>query len=477
MLKNYKILMLAIVLTASGIILVLSVWLYGSYQIRKQFYLGTAEHELFDVIQDFYQDNEAEIQKDNQNQRRGRVDRISMAIKKKYPVINIDSVKAIFENENFGRRQNNDRTTNDSLSNGKPRMSRHFISSFVFRNINWSDEVLDTLSNRLTIALKEREMYTSFTLSLIKLPEENERNGRFYKQRFKENKTRPTMVDAGENKYLDLDFDNPWLYLLKSILWQVVIVVLLICLMIGTFIYLLDTIKKQNQLAKMRKAFVNNMTHELKTPVSTVMAAVESLERYGAMNDKERMDRYFRISRHELEHLSDMIERVLQVDVAETNGVLLEKSWVDVVALLKECKENSQLFAKKAVSINIETNVESYVVFADPAHIKNVFSNLLDNAIKYAADDVQILIKIQGRDQAVEVSIQDNGIGIPKSYQKEVFDLFFRVPSGDIHNVKGFGLGLAYVKQIVSQHHGTIELRSEEGNGSTFIVNLPKETK
>lgn len=285
------------------------------------------------------------------------------------------------------------------------------------------------------------------------------------------------MVDAGENKYLELDFDNPWLYLLKSILWQVVIVVLLICLMIGTFIYLLDTIKKQNQLAKMRKAFVNNMTHELKTPVSTVMAAVESLERYGAMNDKERMDRYFRISRHELEHLSDMIERVLQVDVAETNGVLLEKSWVDVVALLKECKENAQLFAKKAVSINIETNVESYVVFADPAHIKNVFSNLLDNAIKYAADDVQIMIKIQGRDQAVEVSIQDNGIGIPKSYQKEVFDLFFRVPSGDIHNVKGFGLGLAYVKQIVSQHHGTIELRSEEGNGSIFIVNLPKETK
>ncbi|GAA4134471.1 hypothetical protein GCM10022216_07520 [Sphingobacterium kyonggiense] len=475
MLKKYKILMLAIVLTATGVILVLSVWLYGSYQTRKQYYLGSAERELFDVIQGFYQDNEAEIQRDNQNQRRGRIDRFSTALKKRYPMVDIDTVKGLFESENFWRRPNNDKPSTDTTANGRAKMSRHFISSFVFRNINWSEEVLDTLAQRLSVVLKQRDMDTPFKLHMLNLPDEQERDASFYHGRFKENKSRPILVDPGDNLYLELDFDNPWRNIVMAIFWQICIVILLICLLIGTFFYLLDTIKKQNQLAKMRKAFVNNMTHELKTPVSTVMAAVESIQRFGAKDDKERMNRYLAISRNELEHLSDMIERVLQIDVAETNGLVLDKSSFDIVLLLKECVENAQLFAKKAVQVTWESNVESYTLMGDMAHIKNVFNNLLDNAIKYAEETVQLNIRVQASDKEIEIQIQDNGIGIPKAYQKGVFDLFFRVPSGNIHNVKGFGLGLAYVRQIVTQHQGQVQVKSEEGLGSTFIVTLPKD--
>ncbi|WP_312696412.1 sensor histidine kinase [Sphingobacterium mizutaii] len=475
MLKKYKILLASIVLTIAGIIVVLGFWLFGSYFGHKQFFLGMTEHELFDVVQDFYNENEEQIQKENQNQRKDRIDRLSIAFKEKYPQINVDTIKSIFENQNFNRKNDRQNVT-DSTGNSKNKMSRHFISSYVVRTINWNEATIDSLQIRLEKSLRERDMYSPFVLQISNLPNEEERNKEFYHQRYKESKSRPIVIDQSENLYLEVDFINPTVYLLKQIGWQLLFSLILIIALIGTFWTLLVTIRKQNQLAMMRKAFVNNMTHELKTPVSTVMAAIESIQRYGAKDDKERMNRYLSISRQELEHLSDMIERVLQVDVAETNGVLLEKSWFDLESLIDESMENAKLFAKKEVDIQKTTSGNSFQIFADQAHIKNVISNLLDNAIKYAGDQVKINIALSENGDRYKLSIQDNGIGIPKAYQKGVFDLFFRVPSGNVHNVKGFGLGLAYVKQIVQQHQGTIDLSSEESVGSTFVIDLPKES-
>lgn len=475
MLKKYKILLASIVLTIAGIIVVLGFWLFGSYFGHKQFFLGMTEHELFDVVQDFYSENEEQIQKENQNQRKDRIDRLSIAFKEKYPQINVDTIKSIFENQNFNRK--NDRQNgSDSTGNSKSKMSRHFISSYVVRTINWNEATIDSLQIRLEKSLRERDMYSPFILQISNLPNEEERNKEFYHQRYKESKSRPIVIDQSENLYLEVDYVNPTVYLLKQIGWQLFFSLILIIALIGTFWTLLVTIRKQNQLAKMRKAFVNNMTHELKTPVSTVMAAIESIQRYGAKDDKERMNRYLSISRQELEHLSDMIERVLQVDVAETNGVLLEKTWFDLDNLIDESMENAKLFAKKEVDIQKTITGDSFQIFADQAHIKNVINNLLDNAIKYAGDQVRINIALSENGDRYTLSIQDNGIGIPKAYQKGVFDLFFRVPSGNIHNVKGFGLGLAYVKQIVQQHQGTIDLSSEEAVGSTFVIDLPKQS-
>lgn len=475
MLKKYKILLASIVLTIAGIIVVLGFWLFGSYFGHKQFFLGMTEHELFDVVQDFYSENEEQIQKENQNQRKDRIDRLSIAFKEKYPQINVDTIKSIFENQNYNRK--NDRQTgSDSTGNSKNKMSRHFISSYVVRTINWNEATIDSLQIRLEKSLRERDMYSPFILQISNLPDEEERNKDFYHQRYKESKSRPIVIDQSEKLYLEVDFINPTVYLLRQIFWQLLFSLILIIALIGTFWTLLVTIRKQNQLAKMRKAFVNNMTHELKTPVSTVMAAIESIQRYGAKDDKERMNRYLSISRQELEHLSDMIERVLQVDVAETNGVLLEKTWFDLENLIDESMENAKLFAKKEVDIQKTISGDSFQIFADQAHIKNVINNLLDNAIKYAGDQVKINIALSENGDRYTLSVQDNGIGIPKAYQKGVFDLFFRVPSGNIHNVKGFGLGLAYVKQIVQQHQGTIDLSSEEAVGSTFVIDLPKQS-
>lgn len=171
MLKKYKILLASIVLTIAGIIVVLGFWLFGSYFGHKQFFLGMTEHELFDVVQDFYSENEEQIQKENQNQRKDRIDRLSIAFKEKYPQINVDTIKSIFENQNYNRK--NDRQTgSDSTGNSKNKMSRHFISSYVVRTINWNEATIDSLQIRLEKSLRERDMYSPFILQISNLPDE-----------------------------------------------------------------------------------------------------------------------------------------------------------------------------------------------------------------------------------------------------------------------------------------------------------------
>ncbi|MVZ66315.1 sensor histidine kinase [Sphingobacterium sp. DK4209] len=476
MLKKYKILILAIILTAGGITLVLSIWLYGNYQNRKMYFLGAADHVLFDVIQDFYQENEVDLVKQNQLQRFDRVERVVAAIENRYPDVNRDTIKKIVETNGHNHDSILDEmaiSKRGKFSGGK--ISRHLISTMAIRNINWDQTTVDSLSRRLESTLRDRNQYSPFELHIVKLVGVDSMNrDEVYQSRFKQFKTRPILIDPSEDKYLEIDFIDPRSFLLYSIGWQLTTSVLLVLALIGTFFYLLSTIRKQNQLAMLRRSFVNNMTHELKTPVSTVMAAVESIQRYGAKDDKERMDRYLNISKHELEHLSDMIERVLQVDIAETNGVTLNKTSFNLAVLIDECVENTRLFAKKVIRINFQNSTQSSIIQADHAHIKNVLTNLFDNAVKYSSEEVEIDVHLEEINNQFLLQIRDNGHGIPKAYQKSVFELFFRVPSGDIHDVKGFGLGLAYVKQIIDQHGGSIQLDSELSIGSNFVIRLPK---
>lgn len=476
MLKKYKILILAIILTAGGITLVLSVWLYGNYQNRKMYFLGAADHILFDVIQDFYQENEQELVEQNQILRYDRVERVVTAISDRYPNMNRDTVKKLVEDNGFNKDNILDEVAVSKRGKfGGGKFSRHLISTMAIRNIKWDQRTVDTLSNRLEQALRARKQYSPFELKVVTLTGvDSMSRDEIYKTRYKLFKTRPILIDPSEDKYLEIDFLDPRSFLLFSIGWQLTISIFLVLALVGTFFYLLTTIKKQNQLAMLRKSFVNNMTHELKTPVSTVMAAVESIQRFGAKDDKERMNRYLNISKHELEHLSSMIERVLQVDIAETNGVSLNKTSFELATLIDECVENTRLFAKKPISITFQNDSKNSLIQADHAHLKNVLTNLFDNAVKYSSDEVKIDVHLKEQDDQYILQIRDNGNGIPKAYQKSVFDLFFRVPSGDIHDVKGFGLGLAYVKQVVNQHGGHIELDSELSVGSNFVISLPK---
>ena len=240
-----------------------------------------------------------------------------------------------------------------------------------------------------------------------------------------------------------------------------------------TFIISIYLIFRQKRLSEMKSDFMNNMTHELKTPVSTVMAAVEAIQLYGVREDKEKMDRYLDISKRELEHLSGMIEKVLQMDIDASRGIVLQRSDFDIVAMVTSALEVAQLNKTKTVEAELLADPETILIKGDESHLKNVINNLLENAIKYAGPHVKIKVEIKGGKEQVQIRITDNGKGIAPEYHQQIFDMFFRVPSGNLHDVKGFGLGLAYVKQVVKRHEGKISVDSELEKGSTFIIRLP----
>lgn len=237
-------------------------------------------------------------------------------------------------------------------------------------------------------------------------------------------------------------------------------------------------ILKQKRLSEIQKDFINNMTHEFKTPLSSILASAETLrsilEQEGTPGDRTR--RYLAIIHDEGKRLQNQVEAILKMANFETTR--LKKESVSLAVLIKKAVEAAEAAVTTAGGhIRIEAPGAAVRLFADPLHLSNVFSNLIDNAIKYNPGQPEIHIAWVREGNQVRISVSDNGIGIPREQISRVFDKFYRVPTGNIHNVKGFGLGLFYVKQVIRAHGGKIEVQSEAGKGTTFGITLPLETE
>ena len=246
----------------------------------------------------------------------------------------------------------------------------------------------------------------------------------------------------------------------------------LLALTSACFWLMLSTILRQKKLSDIKNDFINNMTHELKTPLATVSAAVEALQNFGALHDAAKTQTYLAISRTELQRLSDLVEKVLNIAVDERQPLALAPEAVQPAALVAEIVARHQLQAAKPVQFDVQ--VDATPVQLDRLHLGNVLNNLIDNAVKYSPEAVTITIR--GRREATgwHLSVADNGLGIEPGYQEAIFDQFFRVPTGNLHNVKGFGLGLYYVRQVVERHGGRIAVRSGPGRGSEFSLWIPQ---
>lgn len=232
------------------------------------------------------------------------------------------------------------------------------------------------------------------------------------------------------------------------------------------------TLLAQRKLAEAKNDFINNMTHELKTPLTTVAAAVETLERFGAPADSQKTRTYLRIARTELQRLADLVDKVLTMAAKEHAALVLRPELVQPAELVQAAVRRQQLHAGKPVHFQVAM-APAEVVKADRFHLEGVINNLIDNAIKYSAGPVTIQVRSCRTAGGWQLTVQDDGIGIAGSYQAAVFDRFFRVPTGNLHPVKGFGLGLYYVRQVVERHGGHIAVRSEPGRGSAFTFWLP----
>lgn len=269
--------------------------------------------------------------------------------------------------------------------------------------------------------------------------------------------------------YLFIYFPNRQVYLFKQMSTTLIISFFLITAIFVVFLYVLISFFRQKKLVIMRNDFINNMTHEFKTPISTIGLACEAIQDKSVNKNNKLSKSYVDIISKENIRLGSMAEKILQTVIIDKGQLKLKLEVVDVHDVINKTINNINLqIEQNRGKITTELNAEKNTVLADKLHFSNVIYGLLDNANKYTKKNPEILIKTYNDKDSVAIEISDNGIGILKKHQKKIFEKLYRVPQGNIHDVKGFGLGLSYVKAIVEMHKGKISLDSEPGNGSTF---------
>lgn len=256
---------------------------------------------------------------------------------------------------------------------------------------------------------------------------------------------------------------SPWLYL-----------VVIITLILVFFAFAINVILRQKRLSEIKTDFINNMTHELKTPISTIGLSSELLLRGDFREDPDKLKRYAEIIYKENKRLENQVERVLNVAKLDKEKLVLKKEPLSLHELILDAKESFDLNqTENGGQITLELNAVDDHLKLDPVHITNVIYNLLDNAVKYCEHTPMITIRTGNFHNGFQLSVSDNGIGMKREDVKLIFDKFYRVPTGNLHNVKGFGLGLYYVKLIVEEHGGKIHVKSSPGKGSTFHLWFP----
>jgi signal transduction histidine kinase len=287
--------------------------------------------------------------------------------------------------------------------------------------------------------------------------------------------TRWTHVNPVSDLYVRATFATPYGYLFGKLLWILVSSLILLVLICWCFVYMLTTILKQKRWSEIKNDFISNMTHELKTPIATVSAAIEALQHFRGMEDKSKAQSYLDISQHELGRLSGLVEKVLHISIEENHEMVLHREKVNLRDLIATILASQELKAGKEVRFTFTCEPEDLALNVDRMHFSNAINNLIDNAVKYSYQKVDIRIDARMKGRSCLLTLKDDGIGIAAPYQPLVFDKFFRVPTGDLHQVKGFGLGLSYVKKIIEMHGGSIRLKSEPGKGTVFSIVLPVE--
>ncbi len=263
--------------------------------------------------------------------------------------------------------------------------------------------------------------------------------------------------------------------MMRIVLWRmsgILVTSLLIIIVLGVaFRYLIRTIMQQRTLEEMKDDFTNNMTHELKTPIAVSYAANDALLNFGGDMDAEKRHKYLEISKEQLQSLSGLVEQILSSSMERRKTFALHCEDIKLKELLIHIIE--QYSINKEVHLSLDITPDNLTINADRTHLHNMIGNLVDNAIKYSGDNREIKIKVNHKDEWIYITVADNGIGISAENQKHIFDKFYRVPTGNIHTVKGYGIGLYYVKTMAEKHGGTVTVKSSPGNGSAFTIKLP----
>jgi two-component system, OmpR family, phosphate regulon sensor histidine kinase PhoR len=276
-----------------------------------------------------------------------------------------------------------------------------------------------------------------------------------------------------DNYYFGVYFPQKNIHIIREMRIWFFSTFVILCIVIF-FGYSLFVILRQKRLSEIQKDFINNMTHEFKTPITTISISAEVLKDPAIINNPDRLRSYAVIIEDEAKRLKTQVDRVLQMSALDKTEINLKKEDLDVHEILKKVADNIRLSAG-SFDIHFGLNATNPVIHADRLHVTNIIYNLLDNAIKYSDEKARIEISTENLKKGLIIHFRDHGKGIKPMDQAKIFDKFYRVSHGNIHDIKGFGLGLYYVKKLTKAHKGEINLKSAVNKGSTFTLFLPHE--
>jgi len=408
--------------------------------------------------------------------------------------------------KNFYQRNQNafavfDSINQDMLSGPMPMSSKDEITRFLeqrsklnqayqklFNSFRGTDDLTFFTSHRQMIdslvadALKERKIKTAYEFGVYK-PLKNamiiQRTGKYPNQLLRRSfvyDLAPLGTDSQFPLKFLIFFPNEKLFIVSTLYRLLFVSFALFLIIIGSFYFSIHIINKQKKLSEMKSDLINNMTHEFKTPISTISLACEALKDKDVKKSSEIYNSYIGVIDEENKRLGTMAEHILRSATIEKGRLKLNREHLDIHELVENSVNSKQINAQnKGGKIELSLNAENPVVFGDRVHLTNVMVNLLDNALKYNLKEPLIEVRTKNLQNGVLISVQDNGIGISKANQKKIFDKLYRVHTGNRHDFKGFGLGLSYVKAIVEQHTGRITIESEPNKGSVFHIYLPNE--
>lgn len=389
-----------------------------------------------------------------------------------------DSLKQIFKLEMEGLILEKEELIEHKLKIFDENMEQWAMEFNFDDNLNFSKNKMLDYNNVISNALANNGINLMYDCQLIK---ENDDTTMIVSSSTENNELLPVVYKTevypddifAKDLFLVIDFPEKNSHIYGKVYILAIgsfIFTIIILLTFGSTLY---HIQKQKKMSDVKSDFINNMTHEFKTPIATIGLAADSLESPKVIGLEKPTLYYLDIIRQENKRMNNQVERVLQMALIEQGKLQIDLQETDVHGIIKNCIKVVELSAqKKDGKISSSFRASCHVLDIDEVHFANVMNNLFDNALKYTNNPPDIMVETYNQQNMLCIRISDNGVGMDKEVQKHIFDKFYRKPTGNIHNVKGFGLGLSYVKAVVEAHGGSIDVVSEPGNGSTFVMKM-----
>lgn len=323
--------------------------------------------------------------------------------------------------------------------------------------------------------MKVYRIKLDYTFSIAE--EQKQNNNQYPLLNIQQNNYKTCLNDDGKNELvLHLNFPDKKAFILAEMQMPFIVsLILIVLILVVSWLTILAVIKEQ-KIANQTKDFLNNMTHEFKTPITNIALATKMLSKDNSIETNEKLKNYTEIILNENDKLKQQVELILRITELENGKILLQKSKINFHELIELAATRMQLqLQSNNGKLDLELNANHFFINGDLIHLNNMICNFIDNAIKYSDKNPCIKIETWNENNFLLIKISDNGIGIEKSFHSKIFEKYFRVPTGNLHNVKGFGLGLAYCKMIIKLHNGAVNINSQINIGTSFTISLPHE--